>query len=190
MPVVVGLWNPEPRYRGTRHNVGAEVIEALCEHWLAPFERAPSKVKAQIATTKIDSAPVILGLPNSSMNLSGPPVQSILSYFKEPAEQLLVAYDDIDMPFGKLRVAFDRGTGGHNGIRSIEQALGTREFWRLKIGVGRPPGQRDAAAHVLSKFTKKERPDADVMVQRCVDVVERWLEDPERSRETAADLSF
>jgi PTH1 family peptidyl-tRNA hydrolase len=190
MPVVVGLWNPEPRYRGTRHNVGAEVVEALCEHWLAPIGRAPSKVKAQIATTKVDGAPVILGLPNASMNLSGPPVQSILSYFKEPAEQLIVSYDDIDMPFGKLRVAFDRGPGGHNGIRSIEQALGTREFWRLKVGVGRPPGERDAAAHVLSKFTKKERPDADVMVQRCVEVVERWLADPERSRETAAELSF
>jgi PTH1 family peptidyl-tRNA hydrolase len=190
MPVVVGLWNPEPQYRGTRHNVGAEVVETLCERWLAPFERAPSKVKARIATTRIGGDQVILGLPKASMNVSGPPVQSILSYFKQAPEQLLVAYDDIDMPFGKLRVAYDRGAGGHNGIRSIEQSLGTREFWRLKIGVGRPPGNKDAAAHVLSKFSKKERPDVDVIVNRCADVVERWLEDPERSRETAAELSF
>ena len=83
MAVVVGLWNPEPKYRGTRHNVGAEVIECLCEQWFAPFERAPSRVTAQIATTRIDDKQVILGLPKASMNLSGPPVQSILSFFKQ-----------------------------------------------------------------------------------------------------------
>ena len=186
MAVIAGLWNPEPHYRGTRHNVGAEVVDVLSHRWGAPIGRGPLRVRARIATTRRDCGQVVLALPNSNMNVSGPPVQGILKYYKEPADRLLVLHDDMDLEFGRLRIAFARGHGGHNGIRSIQDALGTREFWRLKIGLGRPPGRMDPAAYVLQRFTAKQREAVDVMLEDAGDVVELWLGDPDAARERAA----
>jgi PTH1 family peptidyl-tRNA hydrolase len=102
---------------------------------------------------------------------------------------LLVVHDDIDLGFGRLRVAHDRGAGGHNGIRSVARSLGTEAFWRLKVGVGRPPGRMDPAAFVLTRFSGDERGEVDLLVEAAADVVERWLDDPERARELAANRS-
>jgi PTH1 family peptidyl-tRNA hydrolase len=125
-------------------------------------------------------------LSTGYMNESGATVRAALDYYKIPTADLLAIHDDIDLPFGRLRLQVGGGSGGHNGIRSLERALGTKEFNRLKIGVGRPPGSQDPADFVLRPFTKKERPEVDVMVADAADVVERWLGDRGRAQEQAA----
>lgn len=125
-------------------------------------------------------------LPFTYMNQSGGSVRATLDYFKVAPTDLLVIHDDIDLAFGRLRLQVAGGSGGHNGIRSIEKALGTREFSRLKVGVGRPPGSQDPSAFVLHPFSKQERAEVDLMVADAADVVERWVEDPVRAQEMAA----
>jgi PTH1 family peptidyl-tRNA hydrolase len=120
------------------------------------------------------------------MNESGGAIQSALAYHKILPADLLVIHDDIDLAFGRLRVQVAGGSGGHNGIRSVEKALGTKEFSRLKVGVGRPPGSMDPADFVLKRFSKTERPEVDVMVRDAADVVRLWLDDRERAQEQAA----
>lgn len=187
MRVIVGLRNPETRYRGTRHNVGEEVIEALARRWGWKLRRGPRKVKAQVAVGRRDDQAVVLALPKTFMNVSGPAVVSVLKYFDADPSELLVVHDDIDLPFGRLRVHFGRGTGGHNGIRSIVTSLGSREFWRLKIGVGRPPGRMDPAAYVLQRFDAAERPEVDQMVDDAADVAEAWITDAEAAVQRAGE---
>ena len=125
-------------------------------------------------------------VPNTYMNESGGAVITALNYFKADIDDLLVVHDDIDLPFGRLRLQVGGGSGGHNGIRSIESALGTKEFSRLKVGVGRPPGSMDPADFVLRPFTKAEQPDADLMVRDAADVVSLWRTDRTRAQEAAA----
>jgi PTH1 family peptidyl-tRNA hydrolase len=120
------------------------------------------------------------------MNDSGRAVGSLRSYYKVDSEEMLVLHDDIDLAFGRLRLQKAGGSGGHNGIRSLEQHLGTKDFWRLKLGVGRPPGNQDPAQHVLKRFTKDERAEVNLMIEDGADVVMRWLEDPARAQELAA----
>lgn len=177
MHVIVGLHNPETHYRGTRHNVGAEVVDELARRWDLPFKRGPMRVRAMVARGSVASESVVLALPNANMNLSGPPVSSVLKYFKADPAGLLVCHDDIDLPFAKLRLAINSGAGGHNGIKSVASALGTKEFWRLKIGVGRPPGRMDPATYVLKPFAKAERPEVDLLIQDAADIAERFLTD-------------
>lgn len=186
MAVIVGLRNPGDRYAGTRHNVGAEIVEVLAERWDADLGSGPRGVAARVGTARIGDRPVRLVLPNTFMNESGPPVQAVAAYFGAEPDDLLVVHDDIDLDFARLRVAHDRGSGGHNGIRSITKSLGTEAFWRLKVGVGRPPGRMDPAAFVLARFSADERDEVDLLVEDAADVVERWLDDPEGARESAA----
>jgi PTH1 family peptidyl-tRNA hydrolase len=120
------------------------------------------------------------------MNTCGPAVISVLRYYKAGPENLLVVHDDIDLPFARLRLQYARGTGGHNGVKSIVQSLGNNEFHRLKIGVGRPPGRMDPAAYVLRPFAKSEREEVDFLVRDAADVVERWIDDPPEGTQLAA----
>ncbi len=120
------------------------------------------------------------------MNDSGSAVVSLISYFKADVGDLLVIHDDIDLPFGRLRLQVGGGSGGHNGIRSLERSLGTKEFSRLKVGVGRPPGSMDPADFVLRAFSKAERPEADLMVADAADVVDLWVTDRVKAQELAA----
>ncbi len=129
---------------------------------------------------------VILLKPYAYMNESGRAVVGALRYFKADLEQLLVVHDDIDLPFARLRLHSGRGAGGHNGIRSIVQATGSKEFWRLKVGVGRPPGRMDPADFVLRPFTGEERDEVDFLVRDAADVVERFLADQEAAVEMAS----
>lgn len=186
MAVIVGLRNPGSRYEATRHNIGADVVDVIAERHGIEIGKGPRGVAARVGTGRIADRQVRLVLPTSFMNESGPPVQAVAAYFGTEVEDLLVLHDDIDLGFGRLRVAHDRGAGGHNGIRSIAQSLGTEAFWRLKIGVGRPPGRMDPAAFVLSRFSSAEGSEVDLMVEDAADVVETWLTDPERAREQAS----
>jgi PTH1 family peptidyl-tRNA hydrolase len=184
--IVVGLRNPGADYEGTRHNVGSEVVDSLTERLGEPPGRAPSRISGLIAQTGLGEDRTLFLLPFTFMNESGRVVRSALDYYKVAPADLLVIHDDIDLPFGRLRLQVGGGSGGHNGIRSVESALGTKEFSRLKVGVGRPPASQDPADFVLRQFSKKERLDVDIVVEDAADVVERWLQDRERAQEQAA----
>jgi peptidyl-tRNA hydrolase, PTH1 family len=187
MKVIVGLRNPERRYDGTRHNIGAEVVEAVAKRHGWSFRRGPRRVAASIAHGTIDDVEVLLALPRVSMNVSGPAVAAVLRYYHVDPAHLLVIHDDIDLPFGRLRLHAGRGTGGHNGVRSIVATIGSRDFSRLKAGVGRPPGRMDPAAFVLQRFDGDERPEVNLLVADAVDVVEQYLTDPERAIQMAGE---
>lgn len=186
MRIVVGLRNPGADYDGTRHNVGSEVVERLLERLGESPGKAPSRISGQIAQTGAGEDRSLFLLPYTFMNESGRAVRAALDYYKVEPGDLLVIHDDIDLPFGRLRVQVAGGSGGHNGIRSVESALGIKEFSRLKVGIGRPPGSQDPATYVLHRFSKSERTDVDLMVEDAADVVERWLDDRERAQEMAA----
>lgn len=186
MHVVAGLRNPGSEYEGTRHNVGFEVASRVLERAGERWGRAPSRLRAGSSQVGVGDTRVVYLAPATFMNESGSSVRAALDYYGLGPEVLLVVHDDIDLPFGRLRVQVGGGSGGHNGIRSIERSLGSKDFSRLKIGVGRPPGSMDPADFVLRDFTKSERPDVDLMVEDAADVVELWAADRARSQEMAA----
>lgn len=184
--MVVGLRNPGADYEGTRHNVGAEVVERVIERLGESPGKAPSRVSGAIAQAGAGDDRTLFLLPYVYMNESGRVVRATLDYYKVAPEDLLVVHDDIDLPFGRLRLQVAGGSGGHNGIRSVESALGTKEFSRLKVGVGRPPGSQDPADFVLRTFSKSERPEVDVIVEDASEVVTGWFSDRAKAQELAA----
>lgn len=186
MRVVVGLRNPGADYDRTRHSIGYEVVSAVLARHTEELGKGPTRVRSMIAQLGVGDDRTLYAVPNTFMNESGAAVRAVLDFYKVVPADMLVVHDDIDLPFGRLRLQVDGGSGGHNGLRSLERALGTREFSRLKLGVGRPPGSQDPADYVLRRFTTKERPEVDVMVEDAADVVERWVVDRERAQELAA----
>ena len=184
--VVVGLRNPGAEYEGTRHNLGHEVVERVLQRSGESFGRAPARLRAMVAQIGFGQDRVLFVAPTTFMNESGGAVRVALSYYKVGAPDLLVVHDDIDLPFGRLRVQVAGGSGGHNGIRSVESALGTKDFSRLKVGVGRPPGSMSPADFVLRRFARSERTEVDLMVDDGADVVELWPADRSRAQEVAS----
>jgi len=184
--LVVGLRNPGPKYEGTRHNLGFEAVSTALARGSGKWGRAPSRLRAEMYQSGVGEDRVIYLAPTTFMNESGMSVRAAGDYYSATPERLLVVHDDIDMPFGRLRVQVGGGSGGHNGIRSIERALGTKDFTRLKLGVGRPPGSMDPAAFVLRPFHKSELPDVELILSDAADVIERWPDDPARAQEMAA----
>jgi PTH1 family peptidyl-tRNA hydrolase len=183
---VIGLRNPGPDYEGTRHNSGYEVLARVLERAGETLGRGPSRVRAQVAQVGTGDNRLLYAVPMTYMNESGRAVRALLDYFGLSPTVILVVHDDIDLPFGRLRLQVGGGTGGNNGVRSIETALGTRDFSRLKFGVGRPPGQMDPADYVLRPFAKVEREEVELMIEDAADVVELWPTDPARAQEMAA----
>lgn len=151
------------------------MVSLLADRHGATFKRAKRTIRAEISETHIGNVRTVLAMPTTFMNESGQAVAPLLRYFRAEPANVLVIHDDIDLPFAKMRLQFDRGSGGNNGARSIIGSLRTREFWRLKCGVGRPPGRMDPADFVLRRFTAKEQPEVDLMVQLAADVVERFV---------------
>lgn len=181
MRLIVGLHNPETVYRGTRHNVGAEVVTGLAGRHGASVRSGPRRSGSRTARIVVDGEPALAALPRASMNVCGPAVRRTLDYFHVDPSDLLVVHDDIDLPFGRLRLRRGRGHGGHNGVRSVIGALATPGFWRLKVGLGRPPAGMDPADFVLARFSRAERGEVDSMVGDAVAVVEAFIADPERA---------
>ena len=175
MRLIVGLGNPGARYEGSRHNVGAEVVERLCRLSDVSLKRARRPIRADVAEFHVDSMRVTASVPRTYMNESGQAVAPLARYYRVPPEDLLVIHDDIDLPFSKMRVQLGRGAGGNHGVASIIRSFRTADFWRLKLGVGRPPGRMDPADFVLERFTTVERSEMDVTVARAVDVVETFI---------------
>ncbi|MEP6482437.1 MAG: aminoacyl-tRNA hydrolase [Rhodoglobus sp.] len=168
--LVVGLGNPGPGYAGNRHNVGQMVLANLAESSSATFKN--HKANAAVATGLSTRAPLILAKPNSFMNLSGGPVAALLRFYKLGPERLIVVHDELDIPFDTLRLKFGGGHGGHNGIRDIISAVGTGDFIRIRVGIGRPPGRQPAADFVLHDFTAAERTTLPNLLSDAADAVE------------------
>lgn len=184
--VVVGLRNPGAEYQGTRHNVGFEVVERFTQRRGQSLSRGPSRVRGLAAQIGVGEDRILVFAPNTFMNESGGAVHALLAYNRADHSDMLVVHDDIDLALGRLRLQVAGGSGGHNGIRSIERSLGTRDFSRLKVGVGRPPGSMDPAEYVLRRFSKAERAVIEVVIEDAVEVIDVWAEDRARAQELAA----
>ena len=184
--VVVGLRNPGSDYKGTRHNIGVEVVERFLDQSGESLGKAPSRIRGMVSQTGAGDKRTLFLAPNTFMNESGGAVSAALSYFKVEPSDVLVVHDDIDLPFGRIRLQVAGGSGGHNGIRSVEKSIGTKEFSRLKIGIGRPPGSMDPADYVLRTFTKNERIEVELIIEDAADIVGLWLADRAKAQESAA----
>ncbi len=167
--LVVGLRNPGSDHAATRHNLGGDVVRSLAAE--EAFKRAPSRVMAEVVETDLEGHPAVLALNTTFMNESGGPVAGLVRYYGIAMSRLVLVHDDIDLPFGKLRFQFGRGAGGHNGVASVMRSLGSRDVWRMKLGVGRPPGRMDPADFVLRRFAPAERDDVDLMIAEAVDTI-------------------
>jgi peptidyl-tRNA hydrolase, PTH1 family len=174
---VAGLGNPGPGYAANRHNVGFLVVDELARRMGANFKRHKSNAFVAEARLAPGAPKLILAKPNSFMNRSGGPVASLLKYFSVAASNLIVIHDEIDIPFDTIRLKASGGHGGHNGIRDIVAALGSGEFIRVRVGVGRPPGRAPAADHVLRDFSTAERTVLAVLVGDAADAVELVVTD-------------
>jgi len=165
---VIGLGNPGPRYADTRHNIGFMVVDELARRDRGSWQ---SKFKAEVCRIRLGSEDVWLAKPMTYMNLSGDPTQRLAAFYKLAADTLLVLHDDLDLPYGELRVKAGGGHGGHNGLRSLVERLGKRDFLRLRIGIGRP-AKGDPADYVLSPFSPDERIVLSRVIDTAADVVE------------------
>jgi len=171
--LVVGLGNPGATYAGHRHNVGFQVVDLLAERMGGRFKAG--KLRAQVLEGRLDGRRAILAKPSTYMNLSGAAVAGLLRYYGVPPEHVVVVHDELDLAFGAVRLKFGGGDNGHNGLRSITTALGTRDYLRVRFGIGRPPGRQDPADFVLHDFAASERRELGELVGWAADAVESLL---------------
>jgi len=171
--LVVGLGNPGKEYAGNRHNVGFRVADLLASRVGAKFGRS-KRAHAEVAEGRLGfgGPKLILAKPLTYMNLSGGPVAQLAQFFKVPVENVLAVHDELDVPYGQVRVKRGGGEGGHNGLRSMSRSLSTKEYARVRFGIGRPPGRQDPADYVLSDFGSAERKELEFLVDRAADVAE------------------
>jgi PTH1 family peptidyl-tRNA hydrolase len=174
--LVVGLGNPGPGYAGNRHNVGAMVLDELAAR--AGVKLSPGKGKRArtlIGEGRLAGRRVVLARPTAYMNESGGPVRGLLDYHSIPPTDLVVLHDELDIPFASVRLKRGGGEGGHNGLRSVSRSTGTRDYLRVRIGIGRPPGRQDPADFVLRDFSATERRELDLLVTEAADATEELL---------------
>jgi PTH1 family peptidyl-tRNA hydrolase len=172
--LVVGLGNPGPEYEATRHNVGFRVVELLAARaGGGRFSR--HRTNADVLEGRLAGRRVVLAKPRTYMNLSGGPVAGLAHYFSVPVADVVVLHDELDLDFGVVRLKRGGGEGGHNGLRSITKALGTKEYLRVRFGIGRPPGRQDPADYVLKRFSGAEAKELDLAVDLAADAAEALL---------------
>ncbi len=171
--LIVGLGNPGKKYAETRHNIGFMTVDDLAQKYHLNFDAKQSK--AEIAQGMIKGKKIVLAKPQTFMNESGRAVRGIADFFKIPVENILVIYDDMDIDLGLLRIRPRGGSGGHNGIKSMQNHLGSSEFARIRFGLSRPPGKMDPAAYVLRPFDEKEKPLMLETMHRAGLAIEIWL---------------
>lgn len=175
MKLIAGLGNPGRRYEGTRHNVGFDVVDVLARRCSAAWESAPRGIDALVARSRMPD--IIFAKPLTYMNLSGSAIVGLLQFYKIDLPDLLVVVDDVNLELGRLRTRASGSAGGHNGLKSIIEALGSEEFARLRVGVGRGDERRDLADHVTSKFERDERENVEAAIGRAADAVELFVTD-------------
>jgi PTH1 family peptidyl-tRNA hydrolase len=177
--LVVGLGNPGREYAGNRHNAGFLVADLLAARVGARFSRHRN-VRAEAAEGRLgvgaDAPRLILTKPMTYMNLSGGPVAGLARFYKVPLDRIIAIHDELDIPYGQLRLKMGGGEGGHNGLRSMSQSLGSKNYIRVRVGIGRPPGRQDPADYVLSDFSTVERKELESLVDRAADAVEAVVE--------------
>jgi PTH1 family peptidyl-tRNA hydrolase len=171
--LIVGLGNPGAEYAGNRHNAGYLVADLLAERAGARFRS--SKFRAAVAEGRLAGLPVTLGKPRTFMNESGGPVAALRDYYRVPVGRIVVLHDELDLPFGTIRLKLGGGDNGHNGLRSVTATLRTRDYYRLRFGIGRPPGRMDPAAFVLRDFAPAQRKELPYLIDRSADAVETLL---------------
>ncbi|WP_026927067.1 aminoacyl-tRNA hydrolase [Granulicoccus phenolivorans] len=184
--LVVGLGNPGPTYAGHRHNVGHMVADELARRATASFS-APKGMRAEVADLRIgaggagavgaDTAKVAVMKPRTYMNESGGPVAKVAAFYRTTPDHLIVIHDELDLDFGAVRLKSGGGDNGHNGLKSIRAALGTGDYFRVRFGIGRPPGRMSPADWVLSNFPARDRTDLEVEIGRAADAVETLVHD-------------
>jgi peptidyl-tRNA hydrolase, PTH1 family len=168
------LGNPGPEYAGNRHNAGFMVVDALAGRIGGRFKS--HKARAEVVEGRLggpgDGTRVVLAKPRSFMNLSGGPVAGLRDFYKVPVDRIIVVHDELDIPYGTVRLKLGGGDNGHNGLRSITKSLGDRNYLRTRFGVGRPPGRMDAALFVLRDFSVTERKELELHIERAADAIE------------------
>ncbi|MBE1486907.1 aminoacyl-tRNA hydrolase [Plantactinospora soyae] len=171
--LLVGLGNPGKEYARNRHNVGFMVAELVAERIGAKFGRH-RRAHAEVAEGRLGfgGPKLVLAKPLTYMNLSGGPVAALAQFYKVPVGQVIAVHDELDIPYGQLRMKCGGGEGGHNGLRSMSKSLGSKDYVRVRFGIGRPPGRQDPADYVLSDFSAVERKELEFLVDRSADVVE------------------
>jgi len=182
--LIVGLGNPGPSYSGHRHNVGAMVVDELAIRTGASLRS--HKARAGVAEVRLSGSGgavpaggerAVIAKPLTFMNESGGPVAGLLSFYKIPVENLIVIHDELDIPFAEVRLKLGGGEGGHNGLRSISKSVGTRDYLRVRVGIGRPPGRMDPADYVLHRFSATERSEVPLLISDAADALERLVAD-------------
>ncbi len=179
--LIVGLGNPGPAYAGNRHNVGVMVIEELARRTGSSLRAHKAQaLAASVRLPQPSGAPggpaAIIARPTTYMNVSGGPVKALQSFFKVPTEQLIVVHDELDIDFAAVRLKKGGGEGGHNGLRSISSSIGTKDYLRVRVGIGRPPGRQDPADYVLREFSGAERKELDFHLDRAADAVQTLID--------------
>ena len=174
--LVVGLGNPGPEYARTRHNVGQMVLDELASRLGGAFK--VHKARAQVLESRLrpGGPRVVLAKPLTYMNLSGGPVAGLAKFYGIPAERVIAVHDEIDIPFAALKLKIGGGEGGHNGLRDMSKALSTKDYYRVRVGVGRPPGRMDAASYVLKPFSSTEGKELPFLLDDAADAVEQLVE--------------
>ena len=171
---VVGLGNPGAKYAGTRHNIGEDTIQYLVRANAARLKPS-KKARCSVAEFRLGSHKVVAALPDCYMNESGGPVSSLVGFYSIPLEHLIVVHDEVDLPYGALRAKFGGGDNGHNGLKSIRKSLGTGDWYRVRMGIGRGPG-RETVNHVLSRFSGHERNELPDYLATSADAAESLIE--------------
>jgi peptidyl-tRNA hydrolase, PTH1 family len=173
--LIAGLGNPGAGYAGNRHNAGYLVADELARRIGGKFR--PGKFRTSTAEGRLAGTPVTVLKPLTFMNESGGPVAGLRSFYHLPPDRIVVIHDELDLPLRTIRLKFGGGDNGHNGLRSVTAALGTRDYYRVRFGIGRPPGRMDPAAYVLRDFSSAERAELPFLVDRAADAVEALLRD-------------
>ncbi|RLJ81300.1 aminoacyl-tRNA hydrolase [Planococcus citreus] len=176
MKMIIGLGNPGKPYEETRHNIGFHVIDRLAKEWNASLTQ--SKFKGMYSVVHRPEGKVMLVKPLTYMNLSGECIGPLMDYYNVDMEDIVVIYDDLDLPAGQLRLRQKGSAGGHNGIKSLIQHLGTQQFNRMRIGISRPPAGMKVPDYVLAKFNAEEKPLMQEAVGKSADACNYWLSKP------------
>ncbi len=187
--VICGLGNPGKNFKFTRHNLGFLILDHFQKENFFPDFEFSQKFLAEISRKKMNETEIFLVKPQTFMNDSGKAIKKFILNFKISPQQLCVVHDDLDLPFGKMKISFKKGSGGHKGVQSIIDQISTKDFWRLRVGIGRPK-KKKIENFVLEKFTKKEREKLKKILEFTNELLKTWIENPQKSQALAPFFSI